>query len=130
MTDSSAPTRLNDCTQGDMVVVRWEDHGTRFNGTEQIVVYCGPIGHGNSKANAQRLKKHAIHEQWAIVELVDPTTMQPYPHGVIRRFNAFILPNLAVVELVRPSKYGRLNKDAARSLKNQGDVDDPMQRRE
>lgn len=125
--DDEQPRRLNDCTPGDMVAIRWD--GRPFGSTEQIVIYCGPIGHGNSNKRKKKTRDRDNSEQFAMVEVVDQETMQPMKRGVGCRFNAYVLSNLEVITIVRPSGYLRLTGEQQRMVEALGDVDDPLMRR-
>lgn len=113
-----------------MVVVVWADgKGAEawLNGTDQIVIYCGPIGHGNSSARAKK-KQRDNSGQFAMVEIVDPETMLPMRCGIGRRFNAYVVGNLEVTDLVRRSQYARLTAGQQRMIETQDEVDDPVLR--
>lgn len=124
--DDEEAKRLNDCLPGDMVAIRWE--GKPFGSTDQIVIYCGPIGHGAS-AKRKKTKVRDNSDQFAMVEVVDQETMLPMKRGVGRRFNAYVLQNLEVITIVRPSGYTKLSGEHERRVEALGDVDDPLMRR-
>lgn len=111
--------RLSDCTQGDILAVRWMDASVpAMLGTEQLVMLCStPKGKGKSKSPP------AHH---FMIELVDPETLCAYRKGAPelygRFFNAFAVPDFEVIDIVERRHYGNDGDDG------HGDMLDPMAR--
>lgn len=110
--------RLSDCTQGDLLAVRFESVRCPVSGTEQLVVLCSTPRKSKAKGGS-----HIF-----MVELVDPETMCKYPAGAPELgcwFNAFAVTDLEVVEVIERRHMAVDDAETDRHA----DLLDPMTRR-
>lgn len=115
---------LCDCVPGDVVAITWSDPTSHMHGTRQLVLFCAARGgHGKKKSDPHS----------AIVELVDPDTLEPYAMDSFelrdRSENMFVHANVEVLDLVRRSHHMKLDRDAELRVDKLGDADDPLKQR-